>query len=294
MKKSVRLCLISILSVMAVVLSFAIVPVYAEDISSNSADLFKYGKNGYVDMEAYDKYLDSLSEEELMKIEQEYSDSIYISGEYCSVDTEYDQEYLDSFSEEELIEIQQKVAANEQMAAQFSNELRENSNQDAPLATVEKISLPGTFTIYEQEKSYYCGAACVKSALMYINGSAPSQGDIYLRVLNEFARVPSYMNLKQDKCNYLFNRSPNKALMLTNFHYDITVEESPSFARIVVDSDGVWHYKTTGHCLLVNAIYSDKSNVQFADPSANSQTSWDAFYLMPANTVASVCKDVIY
>lgn len=191
------------------------------------------------------------------------------------------------------MEYQQKIAANELMAAQISNELSGNSNQ-AGLASVYKISLPGTFRLYEQQNNAYCGAACVKSALMYLNGSAPSQNTIYLRVFNEFPRVRDYMNIKQDQCSYLFSQAPNKALMLTHFHYDITVEEAPSFVRIVVDDSEDWYYTTKGHCLLVNAIYNDKTIVQFADPSANSETRWNAFYLMPADQIAGVCKDVIY
>lgn len=39
---------------------------------------------------------------------------------------------------------------------------------------VSCLTIPGTFTMYQQQKSYYCIPACIQSILMYINGTSPS------------------------------------------------------------------------------------------------------------------------
>lgn len=298
MKKLFKIRLISVLSLVAVTLTFAVITAYAEDTSSDCIEVFYRYKNGDMGIEEYDKYLDTLSEEELTLLEQEITASLDSDSdgviECCIVSTEYNPNYLDSLSKEELTEYQQEVVENEMMAAQISNELSENNSQ-VSMPRVYKISLPGTFTIYQQQNNAYCGAACVQSALMYLNGSAPSQNSIYLRVFNEFPRVRDYMNVQQDKCTYLFCQAPSKNLMLTHFLYDIAFKEVPSFARIEVENREDWYYRTNGgHCLLVNAIYNDRTMVQFADPSANSQTSWKPFYIKHADQVAKVCKDIIH
>lgn len=55
-----------------------------------------------------------------------------------------------------------------------------------------------------------------------------------------------------------------------------------------------WHNATSGHNLAVNAIYDDKSIVQFADPLGGTQSGWPSYYEKTAAVAGSVSNMVIW
>lgn len=245
----------------------------------------------YMDMEEYDAYLDTLSEEEKQALLESLTETL---PDYCYVDENYYEKHTENMTAGNFNNMPEKIQREQQLESLIEEELSDMSQINSSNAAAYKISLPGSFTIYQQTTPVYCGAACVQSALTYINGSSPSQSEIYLRVLNDFTRVAPYMNIKQTETEYYFKHDPTDVFIISSFHNDIVYDQIPAFARIVVTESGDWRYTTSGHCLLVNAVYSDYSQFQFADPAATSTTTWPAFYLEPKERVINVCKDIVW
>ncbi len=131
MKISIKIFLFSVFFLAAVTLNFAVIPV-CTDASSVKNEPLDLSEIYSMDMEEYDKYLDSLSEEELMQFEQQLAEArdkgLYNLDEACSYDAEYYQQYRESLSEEELLEMEEKIAATKEMEARIENELQEQSN----------------------------------------------------------------------------------------------------------------------------------------------------------------------
>lgn len=69
-------------------------------------------------------------------------------------------------SKDDLLKIQEKEQEEKLLNSQITTK------------AVTKISIPGTFTMYQQINNYYCAPASVKSVLQYINGSSDSQSTI--------------------------------------------------------------------------------------------------------------------
>ncbi len=88
-----------------------------------------------------------------------------VYGERVSTMKEYEA-YLDSLSAEEIEARNVKIA----MAQEVS--------RTRLTRTGSRLTIPGTFTMYQQQKDYYCIPACVQSILTYINGTSPTQADI--------------------------------------------------------------------------------------------------------------------
>ncbi|WP_339224886.1 hypothetical protein [Paenibacillus sp. FSL H8-0332] len=70
--------------------------------------------------------------------------------------------------------------------------------------------------------------------------------------------------------------------------------KAPSSVGISNSTGANWHYATTGHNLEVNAIYNDKSIVQFADPLGGTQSGWPSFYEKTAAMASSVSTMVVW
>lgn len=72
-----------------------------------------------------------------------------ITGE-INLSEKEEQEYLDSMSKDDLLKIQEKEQEEKLLNSQITTK------------AVTKISIPGTFTMYQQINNYYCAPASVK------------------------------------------------------------------------------------------------------------------------------------
>ncbi len=198
------------------------------------------------------------------------------------------QAYLDTLSDEQRQLIEEK----EQMAAEIE---AEQSNK--PYATTGEatlIGLPGVFTMYEQETYRYCGPACIKSALMYITGTSPTQSQINREINETFTNIPEYVNARQDKCLYVFSKPQTKDDITIRIRSDITVDKVPTFLRIVIPEDIEWFYPPTYHCVLSNGIYDDLETILIADPLGGKVKDCPAFYEKPASTIAKITTSICW
>ena len=195
-------------------------------------------------------------------------------------------DYLDTLSDEQMEAALEKEA--------LMNSLSMQNGAEIQAVTATKLSIPGTFTMYQQETDTYCGSACVKSLLMYVNGSSPTQSSINSSINNSFTAIPNYVNSRQSNCQYLLVTSPTQANLQTCVYMDITNDEVPTFLRLNGTSSPSWYYATNGHCVLSNAIYSDKSIIQIADPLGGRVSGCLYFYEKSASTVSSYTTHVCY
>lgn len=199
---------------------------------------------------------------------------------------EEEEEYLQSLSEEDL----QKIYEKEQEAEELA---------DQPMTrSVSKISIPGSFTMFQQENYYYCVPACVKSVLYYNNiivtqtsvakslGTEPGIG-------TRVEAIVPYLNQKQS-FYYARAGTPTQTTMCDRLYATIANNKKPCMMGIINLSGNGWHYATSGHFLVVNAIYSDKSRIQLADPLGGTQVGYTYYYEKSAYIAGQVCKDLIW
>lgn len=206
--------------------------------------------------------------------------------------------YINSLSDDDVERMNDKlsrVQSIEKQIIQDNVNFKINGTKSSPY----KIDIPGTFTIYYQSTSYYCVPASVKSVLQYINGSSSSQSTI-ARALDtttsgtSMSKVPEYLNKKQDDCIYLLKNYPSQSSMCAAIYSTITNDKDPCIMGITDKTGNYWgYYATDGHALVVNAIYSDKSKIQFADP-LGAEDNIPSFYTKYASNVSHVCNSIIY
>ena len=193
----------------------------------------------------------------------------------------------DELNEEEQILVDMKVAQALAFASMPSTR------------AVTKISIPGTFTMYKQENSTLCTAACVQSVLKYLTGVLYSQSKVandmgynLVGILN--SAIAPYLNKMQAKHFYSRATKPSQANMALYIYTAIAGNKVPAIMCIYNPSGANWYYKTSGHTLVVNAVYSDRSKVQFADPLGNYISGVPVFYEKTANIAHGVCNDLIW
>jgi len=208
-----------------------------------------------------------------------------ITGE-INLSEKEEQEYLDSMSKDDFLKIQEKEQEEKLLNSQITTK------------AVTKISIPGTFTMYQQINNYYCAPASVKSVLQYINGSSASQSTIAngLGTTSDGTsptKIAPYLNQKQS-FYYARFANPSQTDMCDKLYATITGPKKPCLMSIVNISGSNWHYSTGGHRLVINAIYSDKSKIQFADPLGGKQSGWPYYYLKTKSVASSVCRDIIW
>lgn len=172
--------------------------------------------------------------------------------------------------------------------------MMEKVNQMMPYSlNATKLSIPGTFTIYQQQTDTYCCPACIESTLMYINGSSPSQSSINSSINMDFTRITNYVNNRQSRSPYIYLSSPTQSQLTACIKTSINVA-IPTFLRIAETSTPIWYYDTDGHCVLSNAIYDDNSKIQIADPLGERGSGCPYFYEKNASTVHDYTTDLIY
>lgn len=128
-----------------------------------------------------------------------------------------------------------------------------------------------TFTIYTQLFNYYCGPACVKSTLNYINGSAPSQITIAIGCNTTtsgtyMSDMVEYMNSKQDAVYYIDEYGAAKVDFGNCLYADIAYYGVPSIVGFACRMEDGWQYNSNGHVCCVVAVRSDRGEVILADP----------------------------
>jgi len=199
--------------------------------------------------------------------------------------------YVKSLTKNESAKINEKIRSAEKLAAEHATQAR--------TATATKISIPGTFTMYQQTQSNYCVPATLKSMVQYITGSSDSQTTIATAVGTgpggtDPTKLAPYLNSKQSQVYYIYSASPSQTTMVNDLYYDIVTMESPGSIGIVNTTGANWHYSTDGHSLVVNAIYDDKSKIQIADPLGGTQAGWAYYYEKTAAVANSVCTRVVW
>lgn len=195
-------------------------------------------------------------------------------------------EYLENLTNEDIARINEKIEA-------ANNAVRQNNTRAAT-----KLSIPGTFTMYQQETSYYCVPACIQSVLKYLTGTTYSQSSIASAIGTttsgtSAANIVPYLNEKQD---FYYARTTNfdQNCMCTYLYYTVGNVGVPGLMSIVNPTGANWHYATNGHRLVINAVYSDHSKLQFADPLGGWESDWPYFYEKSSSIVAPICTEFIW
>jgi hypothetical protein len=199
----------------------------------------------------------------------------------------FDTDRSQEFTEEELERIEEKLA---------SVEALKNSPVQSRLS---KFTLPG-FTMYRQENDIYCVPACVKSALKYITGATYEQSKIaedmgtIMAVDTESSKIAPYMDAMQNEYWYVRKDKPTKSSIELYTYNAVVTNKVLAFMCIINPLGEKWHYGTKGHCLIINAIYSDKSKVQFADPLGGTQQGWPYYYIKDTSFLSTVCENLVW
>ncbi|MFC3800963.1 hypothetical protein [Cohnella sp. GCM10012308] len=206
---------------------------------------------------------------------------------------EENENYFNSLSEEERAKINEKIRSAEEVTEEY------DAQSLLSRAAATKISIPGTFTMYQQTQTYYCSPAVSKSIVQYLSGTSDSQSTIATALGTTTSgtdptTIPAYLNSKQSTVHYIYTSSPSQTTLLNNLYYDVVTMQSPSSVGIVNSTGANWHYSTSGHNLAVNAIYDDKSKVQFADPLGGTQSGWAYYYEKTSSVASSVTICVIW
>lgn len=160
-----------------------------------------------------------------------------------------------------------------------------------------KISIPGTFTMYKQENDTYCVPACIKSVLKYITGVVYTQSkiaeDVETSIMGTYnSKIAPYLNKMQAKHFYSRSTKPSEPNMALFIYTTIAQNSLPALMCISTGSD--WYYVTSGHCVVVNAIYSDRSRIQFADPLGGYLANVPVYYIKDSDDIHNVCVDLIW
>ena len=177
--------------------------------------------------------------------------------------------------------------------------LQSKITRDNRAVTAYKISIPGTFTIFYQITDYFCTPACVQSILNYINGSSDNQLAIAIDLGTtsngtNISVVPGYLNDEQDDCLYLLKSHPSQASLTSFIYSTIVYDQSPCLMNICDPDGDYWgYYATDGHSLVVNAIYSDESQIQYADPLGY-ESDIPSFYIKSAYNSGQVVTYLVH
>ncbi|MCD1260401.1 C39 family peptidase [Paenibacillus athensensis] len=214
------------------------------------------------------------------------------SGEHVLTPAQ-NENYLKSLSKSDAAKVTEKLRIAAELATQ------DTARNATAKAAATKISIPGTFTMYQQTQSNYCVPATLKSMVQYLAGSSDSQSTIATAVGTDASgtdptKLAPYLNGKQSKVYYIYSASPSQTTMVNDLYYDVVTMQAPGSMGISNPTGANWHYATTGHSLVVNAIYDDKSKIQIADPLGGTQSGWAYYYEKTAAVANSVCTRVVW
>jgi hypothetical protein len=150
------------------------------------------------------------------------------------------------------------------------------------------ITIPGTFTMYQQETDNYCCDACIKSVLMYTAKTSPSQATIHKTINLDFSKIPAYVNARESQCYYVLVNRPSKDTLTSHIKSDCQTWKVPAFLRIYNTSGANWYYATAGHCIIANGVMSDNSQIQLSDPLGGRVSGCPYFYKKSTSIVSGI------
>ena len=208
------------------------------------------------------------------------SPNTVITGEIVPTPEEYEA-YVQGLSAYD----RQQIAAKEAAATRYARRAVSRAGR--------KISIPGTFTMYQQETEDYCIPATIKSMLMYINGDSPTQSDIAEVTGMDAKKIAGYLNDKQH-FYYVYVPAPDQDDMCDKLYSTIAGSGMPASMGIAFTTLDNWFYYTLGHSLVVNAIYDDYSKIQFGDPHGDYIEGCPYFYEKEVSIVSDVCTRIVY
>lgn len=170
--------------------------------------------------------------------------------------------------QQEVLTAAQLAKRAEKMA--YSASLQSSSPDGTSKAVVTWDYLNNYFAVYGQIYSNYCGPASVKSSLMYLNGSSPTQDQIasgcgttsngtYL------ANMVTYMNNRLTTTYYTPQYRATKSAMQNYLWSGIQYDDPPIIGFACSTSQG-WRYNSGGHFVLVNGARTDREEFNLADP----------------------------
>jgi len=209
-------------------------------------------------------------------------------ADYAKIDEVKYQEYINSLSKEE----KQALLEKEVMMRSVASEIENNNGAKGTMASW--VSLSSSFLMYQQETSSYCGPACVKSMLMYVNGSSPSQSSIDSSINGNFTQIPSYVNSRQSNCLYSMISYPSQTSLIACIYVDINSYNVPPFLRIQGTTTPSWYYATNGHCIVSKGVYSDYSKVRIGDPLGDRVAGCPYYYDKSAADISTYTTHVCY
>ena len=206
-----------------------------------------------------------------------------INGEMVLTDQQ-NAEYLAGLSEFELQKIAEKEAAS-------SRVVRNTMARSGSLVTV-----PNSYTMYQQQTDTYCIPATIRTILMYINGTSPTQAVIADEVGTDPTNIPDYLNERQSDCYYVYKakRNYDQEEMCSNLYSTISMAEVPASMGISGTTSNNWYYATDGHSLVVFGIYDDYSYIRFGDPLGDRVDGCPYFYTKSADLSYDVSTRIVW
>lgn len=188
------------------------------------------------------------------------SDGETVTGGMKSMTQEDIDECWNSLSEAEFARVQEKLATVEE-------ELQRPMTR---AASDTWTSLYGGVTLFKQEQSNFCGPACTKTVVHYINGYSDSQAGIAISVGTTstgtvLSNMVRYINGQQSKNTYVLKNDNNSTTLGNNLYAGIATYGTPPI--VCINSQGkTWRYQTNGHAIVIASTRNDKKAFVVADP----------------------------
>lgn len=125
------------------------------------------------------------------------------------------------------------------------------------------------FTYYAQDTNNTCTIACIRMALKYVIGSAPSETTIsnVTGAPCSIDSAVSYFNKYTDNYQYTAKYNATK-LSMKNDLYSCISNGAPPILGIHMTTDDGWPYDLDCHAVAAYSVRDDKSEFALCDPWA--------------------------
>lgn len=146
--------------------------------------------------------------------------------------------------------------------------------EDLPIEnSASWICTSRNFYYYAQEKSYSCGAACVRMILRNIKGTAYAESTIRTGCKisisgTTLSNMVTYTNSQQSYNRYVARYRQTKSMMCNDLYNGIVLWDTPPIIGLKESTSSGWRYNLAGHAVAVYAVKSDKSAFMISDPWA--------------------------
>lgn len=175
------------------------------------------------------------------------------------------------------------LEATEEEMAQWAGYVKKseyNRTEEEALSSTVQVSSSSSaswiytsrnFYYYAQQKSYSCGAACVRMALRNITGINYSEATVRAGCNTttsgtSLANMVTYINTMQDYNEYAPCYQATKSFMTECLYDGITYWDSPPLVGVKETTDCGWNYNLSAHCVIIFAVKSDESSFRVTDP----------------------------